>query len=192
MHKDEIIASLKRGDNAAFRAVVGMHQKLVFNCAFKFLKNKEAAEDLTQEVFVEVYQSIHSFRGDAQLSTWIYRIAVTKCLNEIKHQQRRKRFALLVSLFGDDGTERRVPAAESSNPELELEKKERAEILNKALSRLPDYQRTAYTLSKVEGMSYDEIAKVMNTSLTSVESLIHRAKNNLVKHLTLYYKSHLP
>jgi RNA polymerase sigma-70 factor (ECF subfamily) len=188
MHDQELIAGLKSRDEGAFRLVVEKYQNLVLNCGYKFLRSREAAEDLAQDVFVEVYESIGDFRGDAQLSTWIYRIAVTRSLNQIKRQKTKKRFALVVSLFGDDVVSERISSPDSPNPEAEMEQKERAEALARAMDTLADSQRVAYTLSKVEGMSYEEIASVMNTSIPSVESLIHRAKGNLVKHLSAFYK----
>jgi RNA polymerase sigma-70 factor (ECF subfamily) len=164
---------------------------MVLNCAYKFLRNAESAEDLTQEVFIEVFESIHTFRGDAQLSTWIYRIAVTKCLNRLKSLKRKKRFAELVSLFGGEETGERLASSESIAPDRELENKERANILRWALERLPENQRVAFTLSKYDEMSYEHIAAIMNTSISSVESLIHRAKTNLKTMLEGYYRKHL-
>lgn len=187
----EIVHSLKAGDADAFRMVVDKYQKLVLNCAFKFLRNRESAEDLTQEVFLEVFESIHAFRGDSQLSTWIYRIAVTKSLNRLKHLQRKKRFGVVISLFGNEGLEDRLCAPEASGPAKNLENQERAKILNRALQKLPDNQRIAFTLSKVDEMSYEDISLIMNASIPSVESLIHRAKVNLKKKLSRYYRSHL-
>jgi RNA polymerase sigma factor (sigma-70 family) len=99
----EIVDKLQSGDSETFRLLVEKYQKLVFNCTYKFVRNKESAEDLTQEVFIEVFESIHSFRADSQLSTWIYRIAVTKSLNHLKSLKRKKRFAMVVSLFGEIG-----------------------------------------------------------------------------------------
>jgi RNA polymerase sigma-70 factor, ECF subfamily len=187
----EIIQKLKSGDDGAFRVVVEKYQKLVLNCSYKFLRDRESAEDLTQEVFMEVFESIHSFRGHSQLSTWIYRIAVTKSLNRLKHLKRKKRFALLVSLFDREETEERFAAPEHSGPHHALENRERAEILQQALGTLPDNQRIAFTLSKYEEMSYEDIARVMNTSIPSVESLIHRAKTSLKKKLLHYYEQHV-
>jgi RNA polymerase sigma-70 factor, ECF subfamily len=191
MDDREIVEKLKSGDDVAFRLVVEKYHTLVLNCSYKFLRNRESAEDLTQEVFLEVFESIGSFRGNSQLSTWIYRIAVTKSLNHIKHLQRKKRFAFLVSLFDRGETEERIAAHEHTSPAHELENQERARVLDWALKTLPDNQRIAFTLSKVNGMSYEEISTIMNTSIPSVESLIHRAKTNLKKRLFSYYKEQL-
>ena len=187
----DIIQKLKSGDDETFRLVVEKYQKIVLNCSYKFLRDRESAEDLTQEVFLEVFESIHSFRGSSRLSTWIYRIAVTKSLNRLKYLKRKKRFAIMVSLFDRDEAEERFAAPDHTSPHHELENRERAEILHQALGTLPDNQRIAFTLSKYEEMSYEEISLIMNTSVPSVESLIHRAKTNLKKKLTRYYEKQL-
>jgi RNA polymerase sigma-70 factor, ECF subfamily len=188
MDEQEIIRRLRSGDQAAFRQVVGEHSSLVMNCAYKFLRNRESAEDITQEVFLEVFESIHSFRGDAQLSTWIYRIAVTKSINLIKRQNRKKRFAWLVPVSDEHNPVDHLPSGDESDPAKSLERKERADRVAGALAKLPDNQKIAYTLSKVEGMKYDEIARVMNTTVPSVESLVHRAKGSLAERLSAYYQ----
>jgi RNA polymerase sigma factor (sigma-70 family) len=191
MHDLDIINDLRNGRDMAFRSLLERYQALVLNCTFRFVRNRESAEDLTQEVFLEVYESLPSFRGDSQLSTWIYRIAVTKSLNHLKARKRKKRFAFVVSLFGDDQVEEQAAAPDGADPASVLENIERAEILNRALGRLPENQRIAFTLSKVEGMSYNEIALIMDVSIPSVESLIHRARVRLRQTLTFYYEQHL-
>ena len=191
MEEPELIQKLKSGDNESFRIVVERYQKMVLNCSYKFVRNKEAAEDLTQDVFLEMLDSIKSFRGDSKLSTWIYRIAVTKSINYLKSAKRKKRFALVISLFGEDEVEKRIAAPEHSGPEKELENQDRSKILAWAIEKLPVNQKIAFTLSKYQEMSYEEISSVLNTSVPSVESLIHRAKKNLQARLYSYYKNHL-
>lgn len=191
MTDTELINKLKDRDEEAYRAMLDLYQKMVLNCSYKFLRNRETSEDVTQEVFLQVFESVYAFRGDSKLSTWIYRITVTKCLNQIKKQKRKKRFARLVNLFGEDRVEDRIAAPENSGPEKELENQERARILGLALEKLPDTQRIAFTLSKYKELSYEEISQILNTSISSVESLIHRAKQNLKKWLYDYYKKQL-
>lgn len=191
MNDLELIEKLKGGDDEAFRLVVGKYQKLVLNCSYKFLRNKEAAEDITQEVFLEVFESIHSFRGESRLSTWIYRITVAKSLNYLKSLKRKKRFAVIVSLFEKEEAEERILASASNGPDELLENQDRARILQWALNKLPENQRIAFTLSRYREMSYEEISLIMATSIPSVESLLHRAKSNLKKLLYAYYKKHL-
>ena len=171
--------------------VVEKYQKFVLNCSFKFVRNRESAEDITQEVFLEVFESIHSFRGDSQLSTWIYRIAVAKSLNYLKSQKRKKRFANMVNIFDDKNAELERLATEKRDPHQKMENQDRIKVLTWALDRIPENQRVAFTLSKYKELSYEEISQIMGTGIPSVESLIHRAKTNLKKILTSYYEKHL-
>lgn len=186
MEDFELIEKLKNRDNEAFRGLVDRYQKMVLNCTYKFLRDVQTAEDITQDVFIEIYESIGSFRGDAKLSTWIYRIAVTKSINYLKSRNRKKRFASLISIFGKDDMEEKIESESRQDEELEM--KDRAKVLAWALSTLPENQRIAFTLSKNSDMSYKEISEVLNTTISSVESLIHRAKTNLKKKLFSYYK----
>ncbi len=187
MDDSEAVDKLKNGDADAFPVIVERYQKSVLNCCYKFLRNRESAEDVTQEVFLEVFESIRSFRGESKLSTWIYRIAVTRSLNQLQSQKRKKRFAVFVSPLDDRGLEDRVPSPGSAAPDSRLENEERADVLARALDRLPRNQKIAFTLSKYDGLSYEEISRIMDASIPSVESLLHRAKVNLRKILASYY-----
>ena len=191
MEDSELIAQLKKGDGEAFRQLVDNYQKLVLNSCYKFVYNRETAEDLTQDVFIEVYRSINTFRADSKLSTWIYRISISKSLDYLKGQKRKKRFAILKSLFGEDEVEERISAPESVGPDKVLENEDRVKVLAWALNKLPESQRIAFTLSKYDEMSYQEISEILGVSISSVESLIHRAKLNLKKKLYSYYQKHL-
>jgi len=177
--------------SSSFKELVDLQHEKVLNTCFRFVNNREEAEDLAQDVFVEVYNSINSFRGDAKLSSWIYRIAVNKSLDFIRKKKRKKRFAFVLSLagFGDEEKELQIHAP--ANPHTDLEQMERTQILNKAIDSLPENQKVAITLSKYEGFSNKEIAEIMGTSISAVDSLIHRAKNNLQKKLYKYFENHL-
>lgn len=188
MEELELVRNLKKGDDEAFRVLVERYQTSILNTCYRFTNNKELSEDLTQEVFLEIYESIERFRGESRLSTWIYRIAVTKSLDYLKSMKRKKRFAVLQSLFGGNEMQDTIPAPDSSSPYKQLENQERITLLLRALDTLPANQRIAFTLSKYDAMSYQEIAGILDTSIPSVESLIHRAKRNLRKTLYTYYK----
>ena len=188
MSVDNLIENLKKGDINSFRILVNEHQRKVLNTCYRFLNNKEDAEDLTQEVFLEVYKSISSFRGESKISTWIYRIAVTKSLDFIRKKKRKKRFTILKRVFSDDNIKSGIPDKTNLNPDKKVEEQDRIRILNEALESLPQNQRAAFTLSKYDEMSYKEIAEILNTTIPSVESLIHRAKNKLKKKLFYYYE----
>ena len=186
----ELIAQLQRGEGSAFTKLVEEWQDMVYNTALGIVQNPEDADDITQEVFVQVYQSISSFKGESKLSTWLYRITLSKALDHEKKRKRKKRFAFVQSLFGGPGEEP-VHPVEYDHPGVQLEKKERAGELFAALKRIPDKQRVAFTLHKLEGQSYQEIAEIMNTTLYAVESLMGRAKTNLKKILNKYYNENI-
>ena len=171
-----------------FRTIVENHQEKVRNTCFRFLKNQEDADDLAQEVFIQVYKSLSRFREDAELSTWIYRIAVNKSLDFLRKKKRKKRLAQLTSLFGFNDEKEEIVLPAPSNPQQDMEDNERKQVLDSALDQLPENQKTVITLSKYEGFSNKEIATMMELSLSAVEALMHRAKKNLHKLLYDYYK----
>jgi RNA polymerase sigma-70 factor (ECF subfamily) len=181
------ILQLQNGDPAAFRELVDQYRDRVYNTVLGFLQHREDAEDVLQDVFVEVYQSIGRFRETASLSTWIYRIAVQKALEHIRNSKRKKRSGIILSLFGRENQVPVTSAAPFYHPGIKLENKERAAILFGAIGRLPENQRIAFTLHKIESLSYAEIAEIMKVSISAVESLMFRANQNLRKMLSDYY-----
>lgn len=187
MSETELIARLKDGDQAAFRSIVEAWQDMVYNTVLGVVQQPEEAEDVTQEVFIQVFESIGQFKGDSKLSTWLYRIAVTKSLDHLRKKKRKKRFAFLQSLFGVNEEEVRQDP-DFQHPGVALENKEKAAVLFKAIDKLPENQKAAFTLHKLEGLSYQEVAEVLETTVSSVESLMHRAKGNLRKQLEDYYQ----
>ncbi len=187
MNETELIASLKEGNREAFNRLVLDLKDRVLNTAISILQNTEDAEDITQEVFVEVFHSIKNFKGESKLSTWIYRITVTKSLDFQRKKNRKKRFAFVQTLFGADDNTPVVDTPHFYHPGVQLENKERSAILFKAIDKLPERQRTAFVLSKTEDLSYAEISEVMELSVSSVESLLFRAKQNLQEYLKEYY-----
>lgn len=183
----DLIDRLKKGDDAAFKVIVDTRKDLVYNTALGFLQNAEDAEDIAQEVFIKVYESIHQFKGESAFSTWLYRIAVTKSLELIRSRKRKKRFAFLTGILGDNNELKHDPP-EFHHPGVLLDQKERSLVLFRSIAKLPENQRIAFTLHKVEGIPYQEIAAIMHLSVSAIESLIHRAKSNLRKDLEIYYK----
>jgi len=187
LNQPELIVQLQQGDESAFKKLVDEWQDMVYNTALSIVQNEDDADDITQEVFIQVYQSVSSFKGESKFSTWLYRITVNRALDHEKKKKAKKRFAFVQRIFGNEEAEQ-VQPAEFNHPGVQLEKKERAAELFNALKQIPDKQRIAFTLHKLEGQSYQEIAEVMNTSLYAVESLIARAKTNLKKILSSYYE----
>lgn len=187
MNQPELVVQLQQGDGSAFRKLVDEWQDMVYNTAVGIVQNPDDADDITQEVFVQVFQSIQSFKGDSKFSTWLYRITVSKALDHEKKKNRKKRFGFVQSLFGGREEEQLHPV-EFDHPGVLAERKERAAALFNALKQLAPNQRIAFTLHKLEGQSYQEVAEIMNTTLFAVESLMGRAKGNLKKILNDYYR----
>jgi RNA polymerase sigma factor (sigma-70 family) len=185
LDEPEFILSLQKGDPQAFKQLVETWQNMVFNTVLGIVQDIQEAEDVAQEVFIQVYQSVAGFRGEAKLSTWIYRVAVTKALDAERKKKAKKRLANLRSWIGLG--EKEDAAIHFHHPGVQLTNKERAAILFKAMQRLPENQRIAFTLVKTEGLRYEEVADIMNISVKAVEALMQRAKENLRKQLQQYY-----
>ena len=183
----ELIEQLRQGDETAFREIVATWQDMVFNTSLGILQQNEDAEDVTQEVFIQVHGSINQFKGDAKFSTWLYRIAVSKSLDHLRKKKRKKRFGFMQSLFGKND-ELVYDPPDFHHPGVATEKKEDAQILFKAVKELPENQHIAFVLNKMEGLSYRDISEVMKLSESAVDALLHRAKSNLRRKLEEYYK----
>ena len=180
MSEKEIVEQLRQGNEEAFKKLVSLFQEKVFNTAVNFLQNQQDAEDAAQEVFIQVYNSIGQFKENSTLSTWIYRITITKCLDHTRSKKRKKRFAFISSLFSEKN-DLLHDSPDFNHPGVQLDRKEDAAILFKMVNSLPENQKTAFLLNKIEGMSYIEIADVMKLSESAVDSLLQRAKQNLRK-----------
>ena len=185
MTEPELIQGLLTKNESAFRFLIDSYSARVHNTILSIIQNKEDAEDITQEVFIEVYNSISKFKGESQLYTWVYRIATTKALDLLRKRKAKKRFAFITSIFANEEGEMELP--DFNHPGIIAENSERAKILFAAMNTLTDNQKAAFTLSQIENLSYKEIAEIMQLSVSSVESLIFRAKSHLRKNLKDYY-----
>ncbi|WP_299582399.1 sigma-70 family RNA polymerase sigma factor [uncultured Sunxiuqinia sp.] len=189
MDERALIRAIQNGEEQAFKQLVDNYQLLVRNTCLSFVRDRYDAEDLAQEVFMEVFRSASKFRGESKLSTWIYRIAVNKSLNFQRDHKRRNFFQSLGdALFGTEKVLEGAIAAVEEHPEQHMVNQERKERIYRAIEELPERQKIAFSLSKLDDLSYQEIAEIMQLSLSSVESLIHRAKLNLQKKLYACYK----
>lgn len=191
MTESEYIRGLKRGDETVFREFVDTYQPSLLRLCMGFLHDEEDAKDIVQDIFVEVFQSVGKFRGESSLSTWLYRIAVNKSLNQIKKNKNRKLFAGFNSVLPVKKQAVADIADESMGSDRMIEKEERAKAVRKAIGQLPENQRIAFVLSKYQDLSYNDISDVMGISLSAVESLIHRAKLGLQRKLFKLYKKNL-
>ncbi len=159
------------------------HKKMVYNLALQYTQNIEDAEEVAQDVFVSIYNSIDKFQANSKLSTWIYRITINKSLDFIKAKKTKKRFAFITNLFFEDSNEVKHDKANFNHPGVELENKEAVEKIFHEINQLPTNQKTVIILSRIEQKSQAEVAEIMNLSIKAVESLYQRAKQNLSKKL---------
>lgn len=181
-----IIEQLKQGDAAAFKQIVESSRGLVYNTALGIVQHPEDAEDVSQEVFVQLYESIHAFKGESKLSTWLYRITISKAMDHLRKKKRKKRFAFVQSIFGIND-ELVLDPPDFVHPGVSLDNKEKAAELFKAIAQLPEKQKIAFTLNRIEGLNYVEISTIMELTVAAVESLLHRARKNLRRLLEAYY-----
>jgi RNA polymerase sigma-70 factor (ECF subfamily) len=190
MNEPDLINLLHAGNPAAIRSLVDQYQPLVLRTARGFVRNTEDARDITQEVFIDILTNLHRFRAQSGLSTWIYRIAVNRSLNFLRSSKRRQGRLVHSDDFPDgsiDGIANLSDHKQKGPAEL-LEQKERSGILHDAIQSLPERQQVAFTLAEYDDLTYKEIAEIMKLSLSSVESLLFRARQNLQKKLWVCYK----
>ena len=190
MNYNEIIKSIVQGDRDSFRILVERYQQMVFRTCMGFLHNKEDAEDLTQDVFIQAYQSLSRFKGESAFSTWLYRIAVNASLNKIRKSKLKLVFERFENLTGSDrtGSDTYPVIKNDEDPEKIIIRQEHSEWLGRALDSLPENQKTAIVLSKYDDLSQKEIAEIMNTTEGAVEALLQRAKKNLREKLLFHKK----
>ncbi len=165
----------------AYRLLVSAYGQKVYNTCLRMTFHETDAQDLTQEVFTAIYLSIDSYKGDSTLSTWIYSITTNKAKEFIRYKLRDKRNAAQTSSLDWIRSNSGFDVSHENTPEEEFIQYERVQLLFAAIEELADNQRIAYTLNKLDGLSYGEVAEVMGLSLQSVESLLFRAKQNLKK-----------
>ena len=191
MNEKELVQALKKSDEFAFRELVNKYELNVYNTCIGMLGSEDNAKDISQDVFIEVFRSIQKFRGDSKLSTWLYRLAVNKSLNHIRDNKKHRIAKSIQRFFTKDEIESLdLQDFSSRNAEEAIEQNEHSKALREALNKLPENQKTAFVLKNYDDQSYKQIAEIMELSHSSVESLIHRARTNLQKHLEGYYWEH--
>ena len=187
MNEKELISKLKLANEAAFKVLVETYQDRVYYSVLNILQNANEAEDTAQETFIQVFESIGRFKETSSLATWMYRIAVRKALEKLRKQKNRQRINSIVPWW--------MPSEEKSidaaylNPGISNENKEKTTLLFKAISELPNNQRIAFTLIRVQGIKHNEACAIMQLSAKAVESLLSRAKENLKNKLKYYHNS---
>jgi RNA polymerase sigma-70 factor (ECF subfamily) len=185
-----LMLRVKQGDDTAFTTLVEKYKQPVLNLAYRTLRDATEAEDLAQNVFVQVYKSAGRYQPAAKFSTWLFTIARNLCLNEIRRRSRHPAESLDQTRDGtDDQPLHQIEDRRETSPPDQMLRGELERKVDEALAALPENQRTALLLCRQEELSYDEIAKVLDCSLSATKSLIHRARETLKQKLKPYLQS---
>ena len=182
MTEKELISRAQKGDQDAFGQLVLAHQNKVFTLCVHMMGSREEAEDMAQEAFLKAWRSLDSFHGESSFATWMHRLTTNLCLDHLRKQTRRQNISVAVSL-DDEEAAFTEPADPGSDPQRELEKRERQRAVEKALRGLPEHHRRALVMREVSGLSYQEIADALELDLGTVKSRIARAREALRKRL---------
>ena len=181
---------VKQGDRAAFEELVEKYKQPVMNLVYRTLRDVDEAEDLAQQVFLQVYKSAGRYKVSARFSTWLFTIARNLCLNELRRRRRHPTESMDAELGAEDSG--RLPQFEDTSrpgPPEALLQVELEEKVEEVLADLPEKQRTALLLCRRQDMSYEDIAEVLGCSLSATKSLIHRARETMKQRLKPYLRT---
>jgi RNA polymerase sigma-70 factor (ECF subfamily) len=185
-----LMLRVKRGDRAAFTELVGKYQQPVMNFVHRSLRDEAEAEDVAQNVFLQVFKSRARYERTAKFSTWLFTIARNLCLNEIRRRARHPAESLdEPHAENDDQPQRQYEDKKNFLPTETMLHGELAGKIEEALAELPEVQRTAILLCRQDELSYEEIAEILDCSLSATKSLIHRGRETLKEKLKPYLQT---
>ena len=185
-----LMLRVKRGDMTAFEELVERYKQPIMNLVYRTVQDATEAEDLAQQVFLQVFKAADRYRVSAKFSTWLFTIARNLCLNEIRRRSRHPAESLDATRpNNEDEPLRQFEDAKSFSPPDQLLQSELSDKIQEALAELPENQRTAILLFREDEMSYEEIAKILDCSLSATKSLIHRGREALKLKLKPYLRS---
>jgi RNA polymerase sigma-70 factor, ECF subfamily len=185
-----LMLRFQNGDEAAFDQLVEKFKNPILNYVARQIGDFTEAEDISQHVFIQVYKSAARYEASAKFTTWLFTIARNLCLNEFRRKQRHPTQSLEQTLSTSSETDAPIQFSDSQarSPVEEITEKEIQAKVLEAVHKLPENQRTAILLCRYEGMAYEEIAKVLNTSISATKSLLHRARETLKQELHTFFK----
>lgn len=174
-----LIEKSLQGDVASFEKLINQYQVYVYNIAFRTLGHEEDAKDAAQDAFIKVFKNLSQYTGDAQFSTWLYRIVINTCKDYLRKRSSIKETS--IESTSDEGEQylMELPDSEILQPEKQLERKEMQGKIIKALDQLPEANKTAVVLRDIRGLSYEEISIIESCSVGTVKSRINRGRNYL-------------
>ena len=181
----QLMVRFREGDAGAFDTLFRKHMARIVNYAYRFVRNRDIAEELAQEVFLKVYKNSGGYKAQAKFTTWLYTIATNICLNEVRKPQFQAiHQPLFLAQEGNGGEEEiRIEAGTTEGPDVLMERRALEAVIKDALEQIPEKQRIAFILNKYQELSYAEVAGVLEISEKAVKSLIHRAKEALADRL---------
>jgi RNA polymerase sigma-70 factor, ECF subfamily len=179
----QLVERAQRGDKHAFELLIAKYQRRLARLISRFVRDAAEVEDVTQEAFIKAYRALPAFRGDSAFYTWLYRIGINTAKNYLLSLGRRAPTTTSFDAEEAEGFEEAGLLQEVSTPENEMMSKQVVEVVNTSLQQLPDDLRTALTLREIEGLSYEEIAAVMNCPVGTVRSRIFRAREAIAANL---------
>ena len=185
---EDLMSRTAEGDEFAFEILVERHQTSVLNLVYRYVGDRTKAKDLAQEAFIRVWRAAKNYEPKAKFTTWIYRITANLCLNEMKSVKGKKLIRLEPEEEGRKHIGYGTDSGVSQSPEDILLAEERGRGISQALQSLPENQRMALILKRYDNLPYNEIAKIMECSVSAVESLLVRAKRNLQEKLIFLEK----
>ena len=180
MTEQELIARAKAGDDEAFAQLMRANETRIYNLTLRMTGNPEDAMDLAQEAFLNAWRGLKFFKGDSAFSTWVYRLASNACIDFLRRKKRRQDVSLSMPTDEEDDSQPDIPD-ERFLPERELERKELRQAVAAGLSQLSDEHRQVLVMREINGLSYQEIADVLDLVAGTVKSRIARARNSLRK-----------
>jgi RNA polymerase sigma-70 factor (ECF subfamily) len=185
-----LMLRVRQGDAAAFTLLVDKYKQPVINLAYRTLRDQTEAEDLAQNVFLQVYKSADRYKATAKFTTWLFTITRNLCLNEIRRRTRHPAESLDQTWNeSEDQPMHQVEDKAAASPPEQLLQGELEEKIMEAISSLPENQRTALLLCRQEDLSYDDMAEILDCSLSATKSLIHRARETLKSKLKPYLQT---
>lgn len=179
MNEEALIKKSQNGDSTAFNELMNSYFKRIYSIAYRMAGNADDASDMTQEVMIKLFRNIKSFRGGSQFSTWVYTVATRTCIDELKKIRRHSSYSIDSEIETDEGSIATELEDDAPTPEKKAEQNELKSLVAKAIARLGDDHKTVIVLRDIQGLGYDEIAKIVGCSAGTVKSRISRGRERL-------------